>query len=89
MEGLVLIFLIVIALYSANSKAKEKELNRENLRSQNIKNENLKDVVKCPKCLSTQVSANKQGITLTTGLIGTQNVWITCLQCGHKWKAGN
>lgn len=46
------------------------------------------DKVKCPKCGCTQISANKRGITFTLGLLGTQTVFITCLKCGYRWKAG-
>jgi len=42
----------------------------------------------CPQCRSTQISANKKGLSLATGLIGSQTVYITCLSCGHRWKAG-
>ena len=49
-----------------------------------------------PKCYSTQVSANKRGFSLgqaivaspVAGLIGKNKVEVTCLKCGHKWKAG-
>lgn len=44
--------------------------------------------VYCDKCLSTDVSANKRGWKLTTGFIGSNKVMVTCLKCGHKWKAG-
>jgi DNA-directed RNA polymerase subunit M/transcription elongation factor TFIIS len=89
MDGLVLILIIIAVIYLMSSSSKAKESNQKRLREQNIKNAHLEGVVKCPKCLSTQVSANKKGITLTTGLIGSQNVYITCLQCGHRWKAGS
>lgn len=42
----------------------------------------------CPKCLSTDVSGNKRGWKLTTGMIGMNKVMVTCLKCGNKWKAG-
>lgn len=44
--------------------------------------------IKCPKCGSTQLSANKKGWTMTTGLIGSSNVLITCLKCGKQFKPG-
>jgi len=49
---------------------------------------NSNDKVKCPKCGCSQISANKRGITFTLGLFGTQTVFITCLKCGYRWKAG-
>jgi hypothetical protein len=57
----------------------------------------------CPKCNSTQLSANKRGFSagnalagailtggvgLLAGGIGSSNVSITCLKCGFKYKAG-
>lgn len=83
------IILFVIYLWSKNNQAKELYNKQEQLRKENHDNLNAKGVVKCPKCLSTQTSANKRGITVTTGLIGSQQVYITCLQCGHRWKAGS
>ena len=59
--------------------------------------------IKCPKCSSTQLTANKKGfglakaaigglltggIGLLGGFIGSGKVKITCLNCGHSWKAG-
>ena len=57
----------------------------------------------CPRCRSTQLTANKRGVSLKNallggaalgpagllgGLIGASKVSITCLQCGHSWVAG-
>ena len=60
--------------------------------------------IRCPKCGSTQLSANKQGYKIgravgvglltfglggiVAGAVGAGNVHITCLKCGYKWKAG-
>ena len=61
------------------------------------------DQIKCPKCGSSQLTANKKGfglgkaaagglllgpIGLLGGMIGSGKVKITCLKCGHEWKAG-
>ena len=48
----------------------------------------MEDSIKCPKCQSTQVSANKKGWSLTTGFIGSGKIKITCLKCGHKFNPG-
>lgn len=60
--------------------------------------------IKCPKCSSTQISAHKKGfgliksvaglcmagpVGLLGGVIGAGNVKVTCLSCGHSWKAGS
>lgn len=59
------------------------------------------DLIKCPKCKSTQITANKKGfgvgkavvgVALTGGIgalggfIGSNKVVITCLKCGNQWK---
>lgn len=64
---------------------------------------NPNDHIHCPKCNSTQVSANKKGfsgkkavagavltggIGLLAGTIGSNKVIITCLNCGNQFKPG-
>lgn len=59
--------------------------------------------LRCPKCRSTNLSANKKGfglgkavgggillggIGLLGGFIGSGKVQVTCLKCGYKWNAG-
>jgi len=59
--------------------------------------------ISCPKCYSTQLTANKKGfglgkaavggiltggIGLLGGFIGSGKVKITCLKCGYSWTAG-
>lgn len=59
------------------------------------------DVIRCPKCNSSQIMANKKGfgagkavtgailtggIGLAAGFIGSKKIVITCLKCGHTWK---
>ncbi len=59
--------------------------------------------VRCPKCGSTSISANKNGygfgkatlgliaagpVGLLAGGIGSKGVMVTCLSCGHQFKAG-
>jgi len=65
-----------------------------------VENDN---VVHCSKCGSTSISANKKGFSLgkalvgsvvalpvgaVTGMMGKNKIYITCLNCGHKWKPG-
>ena len=64
----------------------------------------MEDQVKCPKCYSTQISADKKGfsgtkavagaamtggIGLLAGTIGSNKVKITCLRCGHIFNPGD
>jgi hypothetical protein len=44
--------------------------------------------VRCPKCLSSQIHAEKRGWSLLSGLIGSGKIVITCLGCGQKFKPG-
>lgn len=58
------------------------------------------DAIRCPKCGSTQLTANKKGFGLVKALIGgaifgsvgllggffgSKKIKITCLHCGHSW----
>ena len=61
------------------------------------------DEVRCPKCGSTSLSANKKGfgvgkalvgaaltggVGLLAGGIGMNKIEVTCLKCGKRFKAG-
>lgn len=60
-------------------------------------------IVYCPRCKSTQITANKKGfglgkallggvltggVGLLAGCIGKNKIECVCLKCGHKFKAG-
>lgn len=62
---------------------------------------NDENVAKCPKCGSTSLQAQKEGVKvgravagallvgplgLAAGAIGANNVQVVCLKCGHKFK---
>ncbi len=62
-----------------------------------------KDIIMCPMCTSTSLSANKKGfnnskaaagmllagpIGLTLGGSGSRDIEITCLNCGSTFKPG-
>lgn len=66
--------------------------------------EDNEEYVFCPKCMSTHVHTEQKGFSggkalagavafgglgLLAGTIGSKNVLITCLKCGHKFKAGD
>jgi len=52
--------------------------------------------IKCPKCGSTQITANKKGYSvgqavaggLLVGAIGSNKIKITCLKCGNVFNPG-
>ena len=59
--------------------------------------------IKCPKCGSTQITANKKGFSggktvagailtggvgLLGGFFGSNKIKITCLKCGNSWSPG-
>jgi len=44
--------------------------------------------VKCPKCGSDQIHAEKRGWSFWTGFFGSGKIVITCLSCGHKFEPG-
>ena len=87
---------------AAKDKREQKKLEEQELKER-IKQMDKEGIVYCPKCYSTQVSANKRGfkmsravvagtLTLGAGLLagaaGKNKIEVTCLKCGHKWKVG-
>jgi hypothetical protein len=44
--------------------------------------------VRCPKCGSTQIHAEKRGYKVLTGFIGSSKIIITCLSCGAEFRPG-
>lgn len=64
----------------------------------------MQDQIHCPKCGSTQFTANKKGfsggkavagavltggIGILAGTIGSNDIIITCLKCGNEFKPGD
>lgn len=64
----------------------------------------MSDEIKCPKCGSTQITAQNKGfglgkaaigglalgpVGLLGGLVGSKKINIVCLNCGHKWQPGH
>lgn len=63
----------------------------------------MSDQIRCPKCGSSQIHADKKGysvgkaaagvvltggIGLAAGVIGANKIKITCLKCGYKFNPG-
>jgi tellurium resistance protein TerD len=59
------------------------------------------DLIRCPKCKSTQIMGSQKGysggraviwtallgpVGLFTGLIGSKKVKVSCLKCGFQWE---
>lgn len=83
--------------YQKNARDKKQE------RKQRVAELEASGQVYCPKCLSTNVTAQKKGfgfgkaalgaavgldVGLLAGGIGSNKVILTCMNCGHQWKPG-
>ena len=44
--------------------------------------------VRCLRCNSIQIHAEKRGWTLLSGFIGSSTIYMTCLKCGCRFKPG-
>ncbi|MEK4509482.1 hypothetical protein [Paenibacillus sp. FSL K6-2524] len=96
----------VVSCRCGNSSTEIKVLDKGNETiSVNIMTNNVEeeDLIKCPKCKSTQITAGNKGfglgkaavgglilgpVGLLGGIVGSKKVKITCLKCGHNWEAG-
>lgn len=81
-----------------------KVLAEQQARQYELQKEQYDKILKCPRCGSTSLSSNKKGYGIGKGLvgaalvgplgliagnIGSGDVKITCLNCGHKFKPKN
>lgn len=101
----------MITLNSANVKkamawidtflTKSRGIKRRTLR--NLEVNKILDEVKCPKCDSTQLTAQRKGFSYGRGIAGFiligpigwlagyirgKKIRITCLRCGFRWEPG-
>lgn len=87
-------------LEESKEKKEQKKLEKQELKDR-IKQMDKEGIVYCPKCYSTDITANKKGFSLgkaaagslivggvLLGAVGKNKIEVTCLKCGHKWKAG-
>ena len=44
--------------------------------------------VRCIRCNSIQIHAEKRGWTLLSGFIGSSTIYMTCLKCGCRFRPG-
>lgn len=78
---------------------KQTEQQRQQLR---LQRKQYDEMMKCPRCGSTSLSGNKKGygvgkgvvgaaifgpLGLVAGNIGSDEVMVTCMKCGYKFKA--
>jgi len=86
-----------------DNEIRSKELNEYKEFAKKLDAEKANEPIKCPKCGSTSLSANKKGfgigkaivggavagpLGLMAGNIGSKKVRVTCLKCGHQFWAG-
>ena len=45
--------------------------------------------VRCLRCNSIQIHAEKRGWTLWSGFNGSSTIYITCLKCGYRFCPGD
>lgn len=84
-------------------RLKDKEKRWKEIREEAAADREERDHPRCPRCGSTAISANQKGFSpgkavvggliwgeagLLRGFVGSGQVEITCLNCGHKWKPG-
>lgn len=55
------------------------------MKDKNLANNN---VVSCPKCGSTAITAGQRGYSFLTGFLGSGKTVNRCANCGHTWKPG-
>lgn len=91
----------------ADNKEKWSEIQKEQneVRKQKYIEKNASkanEVIHCPKCRGTQISAHKKGFglgkavvgTVTFGLlagagfgmVGKNKIYLSCMHCGNQWK---
>lgn len=102
--GCLFLLSIMFLLLRLAFKNLNQQYEQEEKRRQYLKDNSPQDgQIRCPKCGSAQISANQKGfsagkaiagavvaggIGLAAGGIGSKNVIITCLKCGHQFKPG-
>jgi len=72
---------------TAKEKHEDKKNEKQELKER-LAQMDKEGIAYCPKCYSTNISANKRGWKLSTGFLGSSKVEVTCLKCGHKFKPG-
>nr|WP_072513789.1 hypothetical protein [Ndongobacter massiliensis] len=73
------------------------------IEQERLKEQEANAPVRCPKCGSTQVFANKKGLSVGRAIVGgaltggvgavlgglsSKKIIVTCMKCGHQWKVG-
>ena len=79
---IVIIAVIWFSVWAALASSKALEKNSEKFRQK------AEGKPFCPFCGCTELSANNRGFSMVSGTIGSKDVYVTCLKCGNRWKAG-
>lgn len=92
-----------IQAHAKKAAALDAELEEAKKVRKELREQKANEPLKCPKCGSTNLSANKKGfgvgkavvgatvagpLGLIAGNIGAKKVRVTCLNCGHQFWAG-
>lgn len=51
-----------------------------------IKLSQAANLIKCPKCGSTNITTGQRGYSLLTGFLGSNKTVNRCANCGYVWK---
>lgn len=72
---------------AVNTKADEESQKRydEYLAKQRAEEEE-RNVVRCPRCGSTQITTGQRGYSLFSGFLGSNKTVNRCAACGYSWK---
>lgn len=85
---ILILFIVGVMIYNIYTVANMSPEECERIKKQNMPLTNSQGQIICAKCGSNQIHSDKRGWKASTGLLGSSQIWITCLKCGHKWKPG-
>ena len=87
--GWIILSVILILIIIFGSKfEKDPSNNIKYLKEQKEQNQNNnynENVIKCPKCGSTQIQLMKRGWKITTGFLGSSKNERVCIACKHRF----
>lgn len=63
-------------------------IEEDNKKIQERKDEIKRNMVRCPKCGSTQIITGQKDYSLFSRFLGTNKTVNRCINCGYSWKPG-